>query len=438
MKEQDKIPTSRLQRAGKFINTGAKVGGNYIKYYGKRFISGDNDQEGLQRKNADDIYGALSNLKGGALKIAQMMSMDQGILPQAYTTKFAQAQYSAPPLSYPLVVKTFTQHFGKGPSELYDSFTKNAVAAASIGQVHQAEKDGKKLAVKVQYPGVADAIGSDLRIVRPLVGALFNISNADMDHYLTEVKERLMEETDYELELNRSKEISEACKHIEYLQFPEYYTELSAPRILTMDWMDGMHLDKFMETNPSQEVRDSIGQTLWDFYNFQIHQLRQLHADPHPGNFLLKQDGTVGVIDFGCVKVLNDEFYETYFKLMEPGVANDEAAFTNLLNELKFLLQADSEGEKKYFTELYAEMHELLGRPFFSEEFDFADKEYFATIFMQGERLSNDKTLRKANAARGPRDAIYLNRTYFGLYTLLHQLGARVKTHMDRALSPVV
>lgn len=435
MKEQDKIPTSRFQRAGKFINTGAKVGGNYIKYYGKRILSGEDDQDGLQRSNADDIYSALSNLKGGALKIAQMMSMDQGILPKQYTEKFAQAQYSAPPLSYPLVSKTFKQFFGKSPTELFDSFTKNAVAAASIGQVHQAEKDGKKLAVKVQYPGVADAINSDLRIVKPLVGTLFNISSRELDHYLEEVKGRLIEETDYELELKRSEEISAACSHLENLIFPKYFPELSATRVLTMEWLEGEHLDQFLQTNPSQEIRNKVGQGLWDFYQFQIHELKQLHADPHPGNFLIKEDGRIGVIDFGCVKVLGEDFYNAYFKLMEPGVSDDNAAFVSLLSELKFLLPTDSEKEKAYFVEIYAEMHELLARPFFQEEFDFADKAYFEIIFSQAERFSNDKVLRKANAARGPRDAIYLNRTYFGLYTLLNQLGARVKTHI-RSVRP--
>lgn len=432
MKEQDKIPTSRFQRAGKFINTSAKVGGNYLKYYGKRFISGENDHDGLQEQNANDIYNALSNLKGGALKIAQMMSMDQGVLPKQFTNKFAQAQYSAPPLSYPLVAKTFKQYFGKSPGEIYDSFSKSAVAAASIGQVHEAGLNGKKLAVKVQYPGVADAINSDLKIVRPLVSTLLNISSSEMDHYLGEVKGKLLEETDYSLELQRSKEISEACANFEKLKFPKYYDELSVKRILTMDWLEGKHLDKFLADNPSQELRNEIGQTIWDFYQYQIHNLKQLHADPHPGNFLLEDDGTVGVIDFGCVKVLEQEFYDAYFQLMEPEVSEGGERFVELLNELNFLLPSDSEKEVQHFIGIYAEMYELLARPFFSQEFDFADKAYFETIFTQGEKLGNDKILRKANAARGPRDAIYLNRTYFGLYTLLHQLGAKVKTHIDR------
>lgn len=429
MKEQDKIPTSRLSRAGKFINTGAKVGGNYLKYYGKRVISGKDNREDLQRENAEDIYNALGNLKGGALKIAQMMSMDQGILPEAFTSKFAQAQYSAPPLSFPLVAKTFKQYFGKGPMDLYDSFTKSAVAAASIGQVHRAEKEGKPLAVKVQYPGVADSIVSDLKVVKPLVGTFLNISTAELNHYLEEVQSRLLEETDYKLELNRSIEISEACGHIEGLVFPKYYPELSAERILTMDWLEGQHLDKFLRTNPSQEIRNRIGQVLWDFYDYQIHVLHQLHADPHPGNFLMQKDGKIGVIDFGCVKHLEEEFYQSYFRVMDPRIMEDREYFMEVLRDLRFLHENDSAEEAVYFEQLFREMHQLFGRPFFNETFDFGDTRFFQEIFTQGERFSSDKMLRKANAARGPKDAIYLNRTYFGLYSLLHQLKAEIHTH---------
>ncbi len=428
MKEQDHIPTSRISRTGNFLKTGAKVGGNYLKYYSKRLL-GTDDTDGLQRENAEDIYNTLSKLKGSALKIAQMMSMDEGVLPKAYTDKFTQAQYSAPPLSYPLVVKTFKSQLGKAPQTLFDSFSKNAVAAASIGQVHRAEKDGKKLAVKVQYPGVADSISSDLRIIRPLVSTMLNISSSEMEHYLAEVEARLMEETDYELELIRSQTISKACSSIQGLEFPAYYPEYSAGRILTMDWLEGKHLDEFLKDEPSQELRNQLGQILWDFYDFQIHELKQVHADPHPGNFLFRADGTIGVIDFGCIKEFSHEFYSDYFQLMIPEVTNNDRAFEELLFKLDFLLKADRSEEVEHFKKVYFEVHNLLAQPFFADEFNFADDQYFARIYALSQVYQNDKMLRKAKAARGPRDSIYLNRTYFGLYSLLHKLGARIKTH---------
>jgi predicted unusual protein kinase regulating ubiquinone biosynthesis (AarF/ABC1/UbiB family) len=428
MKEQDKIYSGRAQRTGKFIQTGAKVGVNYLKHFSKKLITGESDEAELQEQNATDIYDALSNLKGSALKVAQMLSMDQGLLPSAYSDKFAQAQYSAPPLSYPLVMKTFQQYFAGGPLDLFDEFSRQSVAAASIGQVHRAKKDDKNLAVKVQYPGVSNSITSDLKMVRPVVGAMFNISQAEITHYLEEVEVRLMEETDYGLELERSQKISKACSHIEGLVFPEYYPEFSAERVLTMDWLDGLHMDKFLKTNPSQETRNHIGQVLWDFYDFQIHQLRELHADPHPGNFLFREDGSVGVIDFGCIKVLPEKFYQLYFQIMKPAITDNKEEFLKLLFELEFLLKSDSPEEVDHFKDIYADILTLLGKPFFTETFDFSDQAYFQQIYAMSDIYQNDKMVRKAKAGRGPRDAIYLNRTYFGLYSILGALGATVTT----------
>ena len=290
-KTQTSIPASKVQRAAKFAKTGVKVGRNYLKHYAKKVVNPNLSTEELHEDNARDIYDSLSQLKGSALKVAQMMSMDKNVLPTAYAERFQMAQYSAPPLSYPLVVRTFQKHFGKGPNELFDTFTKDAVNAASIGQVHQATKDGKKLAVKVQYPGVADSVSSDLKLVKPFAINILGLNESDLETYMDEVETMLLSETDYELELKRSIEIPRACAHMENVVFPTYYPEYSSKKILTMDWLEGKHMGEFMKTNPSEEVRNQIGQALWDFYDFQIHNLLQVHADPHPGNFLLQVDG---------------------------------------------------------------------------------------------------------------------------------------------------
>jgi len=428
MKEQNRIPATRLARTGKFVGTGARIGANYLKYYGKRAITGNDDRSELHESNAGDVYKSLSNLKGSALKVAQMLSMDQGLLPQQYSDKFAQAQYSAPPLSYPLVVQTFKKTLDNSPLEIFDRFEQKAFAAASIGQVHRAEKDGRQLAVKIQYPGVANSIQSDLKMVKPVVGAMFKISQAEMQHYLTEVEDRLLEETDYELELERSRQITEQCRHLEGLFFPQYYPEYSGQRILTMDWLQGQHLKEFLQTNPSQEVRNTIGQLMWDFYDHQVHTLRSVHADPHPGNFLLHPDGRLGVIDFGCVKELDETFYDRYFQIMEPALERNDAKFSELLYQLQFLLPGDKEEEVSHFKTLYRDILELLGRPFFRDTFDFADEQYFKDIYAYSDLYQRDPIIKNAKAGRGPKDAIYLNRTYFGLYSLLNQLQAKIET----------
>jgi predicted unusual protein kinase regulating ubiquinone biosynthesis (AarF/ABC1/UbiB family) len=428
MKEQSKIPTGKVQRAAKFVGTGAKVGGNYVKYYAKKAFNPGMDKQSLHADNARDIYNSLSELKGSALKVAQMMSMDKNLLPTAYQDKFSMAQYSAPPLSYPLVVKTFQQYFKQTPTQIFDTFTKSAVNAASIGQVHKAEKDGHVYAVKIQYPGVASSVRSDLKLVKPFAVRMMNLNERDLNHYLEEVESKLLEETDYFLEVERSVEISEACGHIENLRFPKYYPELSSDRVITMDWMPGKVLKEFIATNPDQATRNKIGQAMWDFYDFQIHSLRQVHADPHPGNFIINDDGELGVIDFGCVKVIPDEFYEPYFSLIRKDLLTKEEELDQRFLDLKFIYENDSEEDKAYFSQVIREMMGLLGQPFHQDEFDFGDDAYFQKIFQMGETISESKKFRESEKARGARDGLYINRTYFGLYNILNELKAKVRT----------
>jgi len=438
MKEQKSIPTGKVQRAGKFLRTGAKVGGNYIKHYAKKAFNPDLDRQELDQNNADDIYDALSTLKGSALKVAQMMSMDKNMLPTAYTDKFALAQYSAPPLSLPLVVKTFKKTFGKGPEALFETFSAKAINAASIGQVHQATLNGKKLAVKIQYPGVAESVKSDLRIVKPIAMRMFNITDTELNHYMGEVETKLLEETDYALELQRSRHISQACRHLPNLFFPDYYPELCGPRILTMDWVDGTHLKDWLDANPSQEERNKIGQALWDFYNFQVHELLMVHADPHPGNFIITNQNQLGVIDFGCVKELPQDFYTDYFTLLTPGLLDSSSPeeLEALFYKLDFLNTADTPQEKAMFTAVFKEMITLLGAPFAGNTFDFGNDVYFETIYQTGERISNDKAFRKSKSARGSHHGLYINRTYFGLYSLLNQLKANITITRPDWLQP--
>lgn len=428
MKEQSNIPTSKVERAGRFVTTGLKVGTNYIKHYTRKLMDPSTTKEELHQDNAADIYDTLSNLKGSALKVAQMLSMDKGMLPKAYTEKFAMSQYSAPPLSGPLVVNTFVKTLGKSPSQLYDRFDLQACNAASIGQVHKAMKNGKTLAVKIQYPGVANSVKSDLRIVKPFAIRIVGMNEVDMDKYFDEIESKLLEETDYRLELRRSMDLSRACAHIPNLKFPGYYPEMSSDRIITMDWLDGQHLKEFLLTNPSQEVRDKIGQALWDFYQFQVHSLKQVHADPHPGNFLMRPDGTVGIFDFGCVKEIPEDFYENYFLLVDKEVLKDEKRRHQIYTNLEMIHPTDSPKEVEFFSGLFQHMIDLLTLPFTLDSFDFGNEAYFNEIYAYMDELYNMKEIRDSKVARGSRHSLYINRTYFGLYSILSDLKANVIT----------
>ena len=426
MKTIDRIPTSKIERATKLFQTGAKVGINYVKYYGEKIISTEEKaQENLNEANAEDIYNGLKTMKGSALKVAQMLSMEKSILPRAYVEKFSLSQFSVPPLSAPLVVKSFKKYFGKHPSEIFDSFNLTSVNAASIGQVHQAEKNGEKLAVKIQYPGIAKSISSDLALVKPIAMKMFNIKGKNSDRYFKEVEEKLTEETNYILEFKQSEEIAEACKHIPNLKFPTYYKELSSDRILTMSWMEGIHLSEFTANKINQEISNKLGQALWDFYMYQMHHLKKVHADPHPGNFLVNSNGQLIVIDFGCMKSIPDDFYIPYFELAKKEHIDNPIYFEQKLYELEILREDDSAQEIVFFKNLFHEMLSLFTQPFHQDEFDFSDPDFFEQIASLGAKYAKSSELKEMNGNRGSKHFIYINRTFFGLYNLMFDLKAK-------------
>lgn len=426
MKTIDYIPTSKIERASKLVQTGAKVGVNYLKYYGEKMVNSDLTRDKLNENNAEDIYDGLKSLKGSALKVAQMLSMDKSFLPQAYVEKFSLSQFSVPPLSAPLVLKTFKTNLGKTPYEIFDEFNPNSVNAASIGQVHIAVKNGKKLAVKIQYPGVANSISSDLALVKPIAIRMFNLQGKDSDKYFKEVEDKLIEETNYLLELEQSQEVVAACKKIEHLLFPEYYPEFSSEKIITMDWMTGIHLSEFTAKNENHELGNQLGQALWDFYMYQIHILKKVHADPHPGNFLVNDNNQLVALDFGCMKKIPNDFYIPYFELVDPKILNNPQLFNEKLFELEILRVDDSQEEILYFTQMFYDLLSLFTQPFQGEVFDFSDADFFGNIAQLGERFSKDTNLKKMNGNRGSKHFIYMNRTFFGLYNLLFDLKANI------------
>ena len=429
METIDQIPITKIQRATKIVKTGAKVGVNYIKYYGNRITQEEEEAKKiLNNANADDIYDGLKNLKGSALKVAQMLSMEKSIMPAAYVEKFSLSQFSVPPLSPALVNKTFKKYFGKSAHEIFDKFDATSINAASIGQVHQAEKEGKKIAVKIQYPGVAGSISSDLSLIKPIAVRMFNIKGKDSDKYFKEVEEKLIDETNYILEVDQSIEIAKACKHIPNMKFPEYYKEYSTDRIISMEWMNGLHLTEFAAQNSDPMLANKIGQALWDFYMYQIHVLRKMHADPHPGNFLVSKEEELIALDFGCMKSLPDEFYYPYFTLSEKENINNRILFEKKLYELEILRSDDSKKELDFFKEVFYDLLSLFTQPFHTDYFDFSNKTFFDALSNMAKEFAQKTELRKYNGNRGSKHFIYVNRTFFGLYNLMHTLKA---THIE-------
>ena len=433
MKTLDSIPTHKIERATKLVSTGVKIGGNYLRYYGEKLIRGEENKDKLNANNAKDIYDGLKELKGSALKVAQMLSMEKNLMPQAYVEQFSLAQFSVPPLSGALVKKTIRKYLGADPEALFDTFSMQSENAASIGQVHRATKEGKALAVKIQYPGVANSIRSDLAIVKPIALKMFNLKGKDTDRYFEEVENKLLEETDYLQELQSSQMISEAAQVLPNLTFPKYYPKWTTSKILTMDWMEGVHLSEYVKREKlNQKERNLLGQTLWDFYMFQIHGLRKVQADPHPGNFMVSEQGELIAIDFGCIKEIPEDFYIPYFELSKKENIEDQESFVKLLTDLEILLDTDTEEETKYFLALFQKMMRLFTKPFHDQHFDFSDAVFWDAISNLSKDFTEDSQLRQMNGNRGSKHFIYINRTFFGLYHLLHDLEAQIETESFR------
>jgi predicted unusual protein kinase regulating ubiquinone biosynthesis (AarF/ABC1/UbiB family) len=268
-------------------------------------------------------------------------------------------------------------------------------------------------------------------MVKPIALAMFKLSPTEYDEFIQEVESRMLEETDYDLELERSMDLSQRTRHLKNILFPTYYPKYSSSRILTMDWIEGRPLGEVLKSPIPQADANRLGQAMWDFYHFQMHTLKAVHADPHPGNFIITPDNQLGIIDFGCVKEIPADFYDSYFQLMDRRILTDTVHQQELFQRLRFIYPDDSPKQKAFFTATFIKLIEMLSRPFRDGEFDFANKAYFEELYEFGEKLSTMKELRDSKKARGIRDAVYLNRTYFGMYTILHDLKAKIVTKPD-------
>jgi len=426
----ESFPASKLERGTLFAKTGLKVGANYARYLADRVTKGKDDgtrKRALNTKNAEDLYREFTKLRGTALKLAQSMSMNTGVLPEEFMDVMAAAQYQVPPMNRALVQKRIRDGLGRYPAQLFDDFEAEAMAAASIGQVHRAAlDDGTPVAVKVQYPNVRETIASDLSMARTLFGRLIN--SPHLDDYFAEVRDRLGEETDY---LNEAENIAFFADQYtsERVVTPTPVRDLTAETVLTMTFVQGQHLDAFLDTNPDAAARNHFGQLLWDFIHEQIAaQHRTIHADAHPGNFLFRDDGRLGVIDFGCVKTFPADFRDDMLRLWRARIHDDEAAIEPLLYRLDILREDMSNATRQTLRDFFDRFGSLIVRPYRSDTFAFGDDDFYNELkacFRAGSQLPE---------AAGSHHFVFLNKVLVGIFNLMHDLQPTIDTRRSRAL----
>jgi len=423
------FPSSKYDRGKIFAKTGLKVGTNYAKHYLKNLRGADSNRNSeFYNQTAQQIFSEFTKLRGTALKIAQSLSIDQGLLPDEFSEVMTQAQYSVPPINRSLVRSIIKRELGDYPESLFESFDTEAIAAASIGQVHAARlKTGEKVAVKIQYPGVRDTIASDLGLAKSLFKRF--IKNKDeLEEYFEEIESTLRLETDY---INEGETIDRFHERFSTDRFetPRWIEEFSTERVLTMSYLEGEHLKEFLKRDPSQEEKNSFGQKIWDFFHEQVRQSDEIHADTHPGNFLLTKEGKLGIIDFGCVKNFPNEFFRDYLLLLPTHLERDLDKIKALYNRLD-VLKGDpetDEKEKKYF-EFCLNYGFTFAMPYESDTFDFGDPEYKELI------RGYTKNAPIGNEARGNKHFLYSTRVHLGLYHFLMKLGATIETRKSQEI----
>ena len=345
-KDESRIPKGRIRRTAE---VGSVVGSQGARYAGTRAAnvarSKERGAQAIDRRHleaADRMVETLGKMKGAAMKIGQLASfIDTEFLPpeyrQLYQDKLSKLRTSAPSMPWKKVSQVLEEEWEEPVEELFEDFDEEAAAAASIGQVHRAMlPDGRRVAVKIQYPGVAEAIRADmqnagmiLRLAKALAPGL------DAKAAAAELKERVMEELDYEYEAQSQRVFSRGYRGHPFVYVPDVVTRLSTRRVLVTEWVDGMDFED-VKTLP-QEQCDRFGEIVFRFCFGSIYHLQHFNADAHPGNYVLMSDGRVAFLDFGMTKNLDQDQIELEIAALEAVFDDDPERLRVALHDLGFL-----------------------------------------------------------------------------------------------------
>ena len=380
------------------------------------------------------LFAALNQLKGTALKASQLLSMELGFLPEGMRRELARAHYQVTPLNRALVVKVLRQEFGhefsQHPSALFQQFEPHAFAAASLGQVHAATlPNGDAVAVKLQYPGMAASIGSDMRMLQSLLKTVGGHSDAlpkahIIERVMQDIQGKLAEELDY---VHEAQALQWFAQHLTLpgLVIPQPVMNRTTRHVLTMQRLQGQHLAEWLQTQPSQAERDHYGQLLFDTFMHCVFVLHRLQADPHPGNYVFMPAGQLGLLDFGCTRILDPGFCEGMSTLWSTLLHSpvDTASLQQSYQALGLISTEMSAND--FCIQLLpalADMQAWQILPFMAPVYDFSQHPAYPATPPEHQRLA-------VNFLQAiPPDMPYFDRAYLGLTQLLKTLGAHVRT----------
>jgi predicted unusual protein kinase regulating ubiquinone biosynthesis (AarF/ABC1/UbiB family) len=442
------LPTGRVRRAvtpARLIVEGAAAAtlakARAMKGGSLEEIAADLAEDERLVAAAERIARQLGEMKGAAMKLGQLLSfVDLGLVPEQFRGALAALQADAPPMPYELVEQVMVEELGAPPEELFDFFSRVPIASASIGQVHMAHRGDEELVVKVQYPGIAKAIESDLknaallsllgRMVQRLLADL--VGRVDTKAIIEELRERATEELDYRIEARNQERFRELFRDDPTVEVPYVVPELSTERVITSQYVDGLRWSAALEA--PKELRDRWGQVIGRFQWLSLFGNGVTNLDPHPGNYLFHDDGHVTFLDFGACQEYTPEQLERLIGLVLAAMADTEEAVMASLERFGLIRKATG-----FDVDLLVRPIRLAFEPAMADEQPFQfTQDFVAKQVAQALDLRFGKDeLKLLQALDVPPELPMVLRVTVGIAGLLSQLGAAVdfQVVLDEALA---
>ena len=404
------------------------VAGSYAGYMTQRAFLGKVKREdklkATHARAGRRMADQLAVLRGPAMKLGQTLSLQAGLMPEAMLSELSTLQMQAPAMHPSLMRAQFKTSMGAEPESIFRTFEDEPFAAASLGQVHRAvTRDGDRVAVKIQYPGIQSAVASDFKCLRALT-VTAQLTKHIPKSILDETEQQIVAETDYRREAENITFFREQLRPLGYVTVPKVYPEYSSDKVLTMSFVQGDHLNGYLAKRPTQAERDTLGSRLLELFYFQLLRVKAFHADPHWGNYFFKPGGAIGLVDFGCVKYLTQEFVNNlHATFLYPG-DRQSPAFRRLLEER--WLQSGVKLKPpvhRALVRLAEGFYRRLYPPDSANDtqlFDFSDGEFLIEYARESAKLFYAKAALPEH--------VFFARAETGLYQTLHRLRACVPT----------
>ncbi len=419
------VPVSSLTRLWALGSMQAKITVGYLAYAMRSSFSSKDKQQALLNeahlKAALKLIGTMGYLRGAIMKVGQLLGNLPHLVPDEIATTLERLQFEAPPMHYALIREVFLDEFGQDPSEMFASFEKTACAAASLGQVHRAVlKSGERVAVKIQYPNMAATIRSDLAALRKIVLPMKLTSEGRyIFGHLDDIEKMLTAETDYVAEARMLRKVQTLFTPDDRIVVPRVWDTFSSERVLTTDFLSGRHPGDFLASAPAQEDRDRVGELVTRAFLRIWNRTRTMYTDPNPGNFLILDDGRLGLIDFGSVRTLSESEWDEQVAAENALLREDADALDRLIASACYFDDvAEIEPER---LDMMRRLVQWQAAPVYSaHSFDFGSRDFY----QRGIDLYIEATRR--GYIRN--DSLYLwwTRLIFGHRTLLYRLGSKV------------